>query len=78
MRQIGLVSYAGFPDLTDDDRLLIPAFRRLGVEAECAVWDAPVDSLVFIGGAYSHSATSFGVSLIKSGLNEPIELEGSC
>ena len=43
MKQIALVSYAAFPELTDDDRLLIPALRRLGVEAKCAVWDSPVD-----------------------------------
>ena len=43
MKQIALVSYAGCPDLTDDDRLLLPALRHLGVEATCAVWDAPVD-----------------------------------
>ena len=43
MKQIALVSYAGCPDLTDDDRLLLPALRHLGVEATCAVWDASVD-----------------------------------
>jgi hypothetical protein len=43
MKQIALVSYQGFPELTNDDRLLIPALRRLGVEAKCTVWDAPVD-----------------------------------
>ena len=43
MKQIALVSYAGCPELTDDDRLLLPALRRLGVEATCAVWDAPLD-----------------------------------
>lgn len=43
MKQIALVSYAGCPELTDDDRLLLPALRHLGVEAKCVVWDAPVD-----------------------------------
>ena len=43
MKQIALVSYTGCPNLTDDDRLLLPALRHLGVEATCAVWDAPVD-----------------------------------
>lgn len=43
MKQIALVSYQGCPELTDDDRLLIPALRHLGVEAKCAVWDAQVD-----------------------------------
>jgi hypothetical protein len=43
MKQVALVSYAGFPELTDDDRLLLPALRHLGLEARCAVWDAPVD-----------------------------------
>lgn len=43
MRQIALVSYSGCPELTGDDRLLLPALRHLGVEAKCAVWDAPID-----------------------------------
>ena len=43
MKQVALVSYAGCPELTDDDRLLLPALRRLGVEARCTVWDAHVD-----------------------------------
>jgi glutathione synthase/RimK-type ligase-like ATP-grasp enzyme len=43
MKQVALVSYAGCPELTDDDRLLLPALRHLGVEAKCTVWDAPVD-----------------------------------
>jgi glutathione synthase/RimK-type ligase-like ATP-grasp enzyme len=43
MKQIALVSYAGCPELTDDDRLLLPALRQLGVEAKCVVWDAPAD-----------------------------------
>ena len=43
MKQIALVSYQGCPELTDDDRLLIPVLRHLGVEAKCAVWDAHVD-----------------------------------
>ena len=47
MRQIGLVSYAECPELTDDDRLLIPAFARRGVRAVPVVWDADVDWLHF-------------------------------
>src|SRR5438105_2868483 len=43
MNKVALVSYAGCPELTDDDRLLLPALRHLGVQAKCAVWDAPVD-----------------------------------
>ena len=43
MKQIALVSYQGCPELTDDDRLLIPALRQLGVEAKCVVWDAATD-----------------------------------
>jgi len=43
MQQIALVSYAGCPELTDDDRLLLPALRHLGAEATSVVWDAPVD-----------------------------------
>jgi hypothetical protein len=47
MTQIGLVSYAKCPELTDDDRLLIPAFARRGVRAVPVVWDAEVDWLQF-------------------------------
>jgi hypothetical protein len=43
MKRVALVSYTGCPELTDDDRLLVPALRRLGAEAKCAVWDALVD-----------------------------------
>ena|SRR5262252_4838800 len=43
MTQIGLVSYAQCPELTADDRLLIPAFARRGVDAVPVVWDARVD-----------------------------------
>jgi glutathione synthase/RimK-type ligase-like ATP-grasp enzyme len=42
MKQIALVSYAACPQLTDDDRLLIPAFARRGVRAVPAVWDADI------------------------------------
>jgi hypothetical protein len=43
MKQIALVSYAAFPDLTDDDRLLIPAFARRGVSAVPVSWDADIN-----------------------------------
>jgi len=42
VRKIALVTYAGYPNLTDDDRLLVPALRRLNVEAMPVAWDAPV------------------------------------
>ena len=38
-----LVTYSGLPDLSDDDRLLIPALERLGVNAVPVVWDAGVE-----------------------------------
>lgn len=43
MKRIALVSCAAWPDLTDDDRLLIPALQQLDVEAVPAIWDGPVD-----------------------------------
>ena len=43
MKQVALVTYASCPELSDDDRLLIPALRQLGVEAKSAVWDGPID-----------------------------------
>lgn len=43
MKQIALATYVGCPELTDDDRLLIPALRRLDIEAVPAVWDAAID-----------------------------------
>jgi glutathione synthase/RimK-type ligase-like ATP-grasp enzyme len=43
MKQIALVSYAACPELTDDDRLLIPAFARREVCAVPAVWDADIN-----------------------------------
>ena len=48
MKEIALVSYAERPELTDDDRLLIPAFERLGARAISVAWDgACVDWLEF-------------------------------
>jgi len=38
VRQIALVTYSGYPELTDDDRLLVPSLRHLGVEAVPVVW----------------------------------------
>ena len=43
MKRIALASCAAWPELTDDDRLLIPALKQLDVEAVPAVWDGPVD-----------------------------------
>jgi glutathione synthase/RimK-type ligase-like ATP-grasp enzyme len=43
VRKIALVTYAGYPNLTDDDRLLVPALRRLNVEAMPVAWDAVVN-----------------------------------
>ena len=43
MKRIALASCAAWPELTDDDRLLIPALQQLEVEAVPAVWDGPVD-----------------------------------
>src|SRR5215467_3642276 len=43
MKQIALVSYASCPELTDDDRLLIPAFANRGVSAVPAIWDADIN-----------------------------------
>ena len=38
---IGLVTYAKYPDLTDDDRPLLRALAALGIEAAPVVWDKP-------------------------------------
>jgi len=43
VKQVALVTYSGCPELTDDDRLLVPSLRRRGVEAVPVVWDSPVD-----------------------------------
>jgi len=42
MKRIALASCAAWPELTADDRLLIPELQQLGVEAVPAVWDGPV------------------------------------
>jgi len=47
MKPIALASYAKCPELTVDDRLLIPAFARRGVSAVPVVWDREVDWLRF-------------------------------
>lgn len=43
MKRIALASCAAWPELTADDRLLIPPLQQLGVEAVPVVWDGPVD-----------------------------------
>lgn len=43
MKRIALATSAAWPELTDDDRLLIPALQQLGVEAVPVVWDARID-----------------------------------
>jgi hypothetical protein len=41
MKQVALVTYRECPQLTDDDRLLFPILRVIGVEAKPVVWDDP-------------------------------------
>jgi glutathione synthase/RimK-type ligase-like ATP-grasp enzyme len=41
--RVALVTCAEFPELEDDDRLVIDPLRAAGVAAEPAVWDAPAD-----------------------------------
>ena len=43
MKQIALATCAAWPELIDDDRLLIPALRKSDVSAVPVVWDAPLD-----------------------------------
>ena len=43
MKRIALATCAAWPELTEDDRLLIPALLQLDIEAVPAVWDGPVD-----------------------------------
>src|SRR5262245_47104171 len=43
MKRIALASCAAWPELTEDDRLLIPALQQLEVEAVPAIWDGPVE-----------------------------------
>lgn len=42
--RIGFVTYAGAPDLTDDDRLAIEPLRHLGFSVDPLVWDSPAVS----------------------------------
>ena len=41
MKRVALVTYRDRPELTDDDRLLIPHLLDFGVEARAVVWDDP-------------------------------------
>jgi|APPan5920702856_1055754.scaffolds.fasta_scaffold00030_3 glutathione synthase/RimK-type ligase-like ATP-grasp enzyme len=43
VNNVALVTYSGCPELTDDDRLLIPALRRLGVDATPVAWDETIE-----------------------------------
>lgn len=47
-KRIALVACEAFPDLDDEDRLLLPALAALGIDAQSAVWtDAGVDWAAF-------------------------------
>jgi glutathione synthase/RimK-type ligase-like ATP-grasp enzyme len=39
--RVALVTCRSLPDLTDDDRLLLPALQAAGATAEAVVWDDP-------------------------------------
>lgn len=59
-RRVALATCAEFPQLTEDDPLLVPALQERGVTAEPAVWDDPaVDwagfSLVVIRSTWDYS-----------------------
>jgi len=41
MQRIALATYTKLPSLNEDDLLLVPALRELGVTAVPAVWDSP-------------------------------------
>jgi glutathione synthase/RimK-type ligase-like ATP-grasp enzyme len=41
MKQVALVTYGECPQLSDDDRLLVPRLRAIGVEPAPVVWDDP-------------------------------------
>jgi glutathione synthase/RimK-type ligase-like ATP-grasp enzyme len=43
MKRIALASCAAWPNLSEDDRLLIPALQQFNVEAVPAIWDGSVD-----------------------------------
>ena len=42
MKKIALITSAAWSELTDDDRLLVPALRRCGLDAVPVVWDSAV------------------------------------
>jgi len=41
MARVALVTSSKYPDLTQDDRLLLPPLAERGLEAEPAIWDDP-------------------------------------
>lgn len=41
LHRVALVTCAAYPDLHEDDRLLIPAFERLGFAVDPTVWSDP-------------------------------------
>ena len=81
MNKVALVSYAGCPELTDDDRLLLPALRHLGVQAKCAVWDAPVDwtefDQVILRSCWDYHLRPGGIHFIlRAPTNAPASVSG--
>lgn len=41
VRRVGLATYRRLPNLSADDRVLVPALAALGLRAEAVVWDQP-------------------------------------
>jgi hypothetical protein len=41
MPRVALVTSSKYPDLTDDDRLLLRPLAERGINAEATIWDDP-------------------------------------
>jgi len=55
MPRVALVTSSKYPDLTDDDRLLLRPLAERGIDAEAAIWDDP-----------AHEWTSFDAVILRS------------
>ncbi|MGH7495010.1 MAG: ATP-grasp domain-containing protein [bacterium] len=42
MKRIAFVTYAKYPNLTEDDAITLPLLQELGIQTYAAIWDEPV------------------------------------
>lgn len=61
--QVGIATFHMYPNLTDDDQLLVRALAAAGVGAEPVVWDAPTPPNLALDGLVVRSTWNYHLSV---------------